>query len=100
MVIRRSRRNKSSFFSGLGGASAGLGVTDGEAGCSSGLVFPFLFVFCFSFGMDDVGFGLRLSAGVRADVGVQPEGRLEPQTQNLIGFCYLSAKRCFSMTGH
>lgn len=65
-----------------------------------GLFFHFFLCFVLASALDDVGFGLRLSAGVRADVGVQPEGRLELQTQNLIWFCYLSSKRCFSMTGH
>lgn len=65
-----------------------------------GLFSHFFLCFVLASALDDFGFGLRLSAGVRADVGVQPEGRIELQTQNLIWFCYLSSKRCFSMTGH
>lgn len=65
-----------------------------------GLFFHCFLCFVLASALDDVGFGLRLSAEVQADVGVQPEGRLEPQTQNLIRFCYVSPKRCCSMTGH
>lgn len=40
-----------------------------------GLFFHFFLCFVLASASDDVGFGLRLSTGVRADVGVQPEGK-------------------------
>lgn len=100
VVIRRSRRNKRSFFRTRGSLCRALGSW------WKGRLFLWacfsIFFLCFTLDLAfiDMGFDLCLSAGIWVAVGVQPEGRFKLQAQNPTQFSCLLSNPCFSITGH